>query len=99
MTEVPLDNEVQEKIVETSQTDSTTIEPTITLGNVEEVWSEHTSISAETYISYTVQPGDTLAGICYKQYGNTTRMQEIQTINQIANEDKIYSGQVLLLPE
>lgn len=98
VTEVPVTSEVPTKVVEIQSTPKLTVTPTSVPGESEEVLSDN-AIDIESYISYTVQPGDTLAGICYRQYGNTIRMQEIQTINQIANENKIYSGQVLLLPE
>lgn len=98
VTETPTVSEAQVPKEDSIPTEAPTVTPTFVPGESEEVLSE-SGINSETYISYTVQPGDTLAGICYKQYGNTSRMQEIQTINQIANENKIYSGQVLLLPE
>lgn len=98
VTEVPVASEVPTKAADIEPTTKPTVTPTSVPGESEEVLSDN-SIYAESYISYTVQPGDTLAGICYRQYGNTVRMQEVQTINQIANENKIYSGQVLLLPE
>ena len=98
VTEVPVATEVPTKSADIQSTPKQTVTPTSVPGESEEVLSDH-GIAIESYISYTVQPGDTLAGICYRQYGSTIRMQEIQTINQIANENKIYSGQVLLLPE
>lgn len=98
VTEIPITNEAQAKPTDIVPTEKPTATPTAVPGEAEEVLADN-GIDTEDYISYTVQPGDTLAGICYRQYGSTVRMQEIQTINQIANENKIYSGQVLLLPE
>ena len=76
-----------------------TVSPTSLPGASKEVSSENGISTSEELLHYTVQPGDTLAGICYRQYGSTARMEEIKTLNQIANENKIYSGQLLLLPE
>ena len=98
ITEIPAVSEAQQSKEDVVPTDKAMVTPTSVPGESEEVLSDN-GIYTEDYISYTVQPGDTLAGICYRQYGSTVRMQEIQTINQIANENKIYSGQVLLLPE
>lgn len=47
---------------------------------------------------YTVQKGDTLAGICRGFYGDLARMEEIMGINQITDENWIYAGQELYLP-
>ncbi len=47
---------------------------------------------------YIVQPGDTLAGICRRFYGDVLRMEEIKGINQIPDENWIYAGQELYLP-
>ncbi|MCD8329646.1 MAG: LysM peptidoglycan-binding domain-containing protein [Lachnospiraceae bacterium] len=50
-------------------------------------------------ISYEVQPGETLAGICRSRYGSTERLEEICALNQISDPDHIEAGQELLLPE
>lgn len=50
----------------------------------------------ETYSTYTVQYGDTLSGIA-KNYGTT--VEELVSINQIANPDLIYVGQILQIPK
>ncbi len=50
------------------------------------------------YQFYIVQPGDTLAGICKKLYGNTEYMQHIKELNQITDENLIYAEQELLVP-
>jgi len=52
-------------------------------------------VPEENTISYTVQPGDTLSGIAYR-YGTT--VAELVRLNQIANPDLIYVGQVLQIP-
>lgn len=75
------------------------VSPTPLPGTSEQVFSENGISTSEDLIHYTVQPGDTLAGICSRQYGSTARMEEVKILNQIADENKIYSGQLLLLPE
>ena len=98
VTEVPETSESSTQGAEAVLTVAPTATPTMVPGESEQVLSGN-GISTGDYIQYTVQPGDTLAGICYRQYGSTARMEEIQAINQIVNENKIYSGQMLLLPE
>lgn len=47
---------------------------------------------------YTVQNGDTLAGICQKLYSDYSYIELIQEMNQIEDPDKIYPGMTLNLP-
>lgn len=47
---------------------------------------------------YKVQDGETLYGICLKLYGNGSMMDEICEINGLDDENKIISGQKLILP-
>ena len=51
------------------------------------------------YKEYIVQEGDTLEGICQKQYGSQLKMKEICNINKIKNADYIAPGQKLYLPK
>ena len=37
-------------------------------------------------------------GICFKEYGNISRLPEILAANGLENEDSIYAGQELLIP-
>lgn len=48
------------------------------------------------YITYVIQPGDTLSGIAQK-YGTTTQI--LAELNGISNPDLIYSGTTLRVPE
>lgn len=50
-------------------------------------------------VSYTVQRGDTLIGICIKKYGSDARVAEVCTLNHIVNPDSIQEGQRILLPQ
>jgi nucleoid-associated protein YgaU len=49
-------------------------------------------------VSYIVQKGDTLLGICRRQYGSADRLAEVEQLNGITDPDAIYVGQQLLLP-
>lgn len=56
---------------------------------------------AQTYLSqgyYTVQQGDSLVGICKKIYQTTAMMDKLCEVNGIENQDEIYAGQKLILP-
>lgn len=55
-------------------------------------------LSTDNLKLYTVQDGDTLAGICRNFYGNTLRIEEVKGLNQIPDENRIYAGQELYLP-
>ena len=48
--------------------------------------------------SYTVKKGDSLWNIAKKELGNGTKYKEIAKINNLANPNLIYPGQVLRLP-
>lgn len=50
-------------------------------------------------VSYTVQKGDTLIGICVKRYGSDTRVSEICSLNNIENPDDIKVGEKIFLPQ
>lgn len=45
--------------------------------------------------TYTVKANDTLYNICRAQLGDGSRYKEIAKLNNIANADKIYVGQVI----
>lgn len=47
--------------------------------------------------TYTVKKGDTLWNIAKKELGDGTRYKEIAKLNNIANPNKIYPGQILKL--
>ncbi|MCD8125897.1 MAG: LysM peptidoglycan-binding domain-containing protein [Lachnospiraceae bacterium] len=60
---------------------------------------DDTAGAAGTVISYQVQAGETLAGICRSRYGSTERLEEVCALNQITDPDHIEAGQEILLPE
>ncbi len=47
---------------------------------------------------YEVGPGETLYGICWKEYGDLTQLGEICRLNGLEDENRILAGQVLVLP-
>lgn len=47
--------------------------------------------------TYTVKKGDTLSNICKKELGNADKWREIAKLNNLANANKIYPGQILKL--
>ena len=48
---------------------------------------------------YTVQMGDTMTKICRQYYGNLEKLTEICALNGISQEDIIYPGQKIRLPQ
>lgn len=60
-----------------------------------------TLTEVQTYLSqgyYIVQQGDSLVGICKKIYQTTAMMDKLCEVNGIENQDEIYAGQKLILP-
>ncbi len=56
---------------------------------------------AQTYLSqgyYVVQKGDSLVGICRRIYQTTAMMDKLCEVNGIEDENTIYAGQKLILP-
>lgn len=53
----------------------------------------------EDYTTYVVQKGDTLADICYKEYGNAKRSLEVAKYNGLTDTNQIYVGQELKMPK
>lgn len=51
----------------------------------------------EIPVTYTVKSGDTLSNICKKELGDSSKWQEIAKLNNLANANKIYPGQILKL--
>jgi LysM repeat protein len=54
---------------------------------------------ASAAVSVTVQSGDTLGTIALRAYGDRMRAMDIARVNNIANPDLIFPGQVLDLPQ
>ena len=56
-------------------------------------------IAEKTYSYYLVKPGDTLGKISEQIYNSVYYVNEIKKLNKIDNEDAIYAGQKLWLPD
>lgn len=57
--------------------------------------------AAQTYLKqgyYIVQRGDSLVGICRSIYQTTAMLDKLCEVNEIENENEIYAGQKLILP-
>lgn len=59
---------------------------------------EEKTVSAGGYRIYEVGRGETLYGICWKTYGSLEHLEEICSLNQLTDLDRILAGQKLLLP-
>ena len=60
---------------------------------------EVTPVPTTAPVSYMIQKGDTLIGICTAKYGSDARVAEICALNNISNPDDIKIGQKILLPQ
>jgi len=90
------DNTLSEEdvIVDESLTASVPVEEIIATDEGE------TAVNQEnTYDIYVVQTGDTLADICYKEYGNAKRSIEVAQFNGLTDTNQIYVGQELKIPK
>ena len=61
--------------------------------------AQQAAAPAEELVSYTVRRGDTLIGICIRQYGSDARVAEICALNNITNPDDIKEGEKIFLPQ
>lgn len=59
---------------------------------------DYAAASANGYRIYEIGDGETLYGICWKEYGNLKRLSEICELNHLNNVDHIVAGQKLVLP-
>lgn len=59
---------------------------------------DYAAAAANGYKIYEVGAGETLYGICWKQYDNLNHLAEICRLNNLADVDKILAGQKLILP-
>ena len=88
------------KAVEQSQTETQAIAQIQTQPETEaqSQTDEAASVSAQPATVYVVKSGDSLAGICRKQYGSLERLDEVVKLNDLENANKIYIGQEIKLP-
>lgn len=59
---------------------------------------DYEAAAANGYRIYEVGEGETLYGICWKEYGDLGRLKEICKLNYLSDENKILAGQKLILP-
>ncbi len=59
---------------------------------------DYKAAAANGYKIYEVGSGETLYGICWKQYGSLAKLSEICELNHLQNVDRILAGQKLILP-
>ena len=68
-------------------------------GNQTAAGSQETAaVSGTSPRIHVVQDGETLYGICIAEYHTTSKLKEICELNGLEDENKIVSGQKLLLP-
>lgn len=60
---------------------------------------ETETTGTEAYESYVIRPGDTLFKISIQRYGDMSEIEEICRLNGISEDDIIYPGQTILLPQ
>ncbi len=70
-------------------------------GDIEEPEREpidYAAAEANGYHIYEVGEGETLYGICWKNYGDLKHLAEVCRLNNLEDEDRILAGQKLILP-
>lgn len=67
--------------------------------NTNQNTEQSTSNEETEYGKYVVQQGDTLADICYKEYGDAKRSLEVAELNGLTSTNQIYVGQELKMPK
>lgn len=96
VTPEPVQESVPEETPEPVQEPVSEATPEPAQESVSEATPEPDPIPAP--VSYTIQKGDTLIGICMSRYGSDERVAEICALNSIINPDDIKIGQKILLP-
>ena len=59
---------------------------------------DYAAAAANGYRIYEIGDGETLYGICWKEYGNLKRLSEICALNHLDDVNHIVAGQKLVLP-
>jgi len=71
------------------------------IGNIEGIAAVEDNMEGDAASDfYTVRPGDTLSAIAQKSYSDGSKYQKIFEANKpmLSHPDKIYPGQVLIIP-
>lgn len=86
----------QEDITDVTVTEENTVEENV----VEEVSTEQVLPAMNTNEPeyYTIIYGDTLSSIAYERYGSIEFSKQIAEANNLDDDDKIYEGQKIVLP-
>ena len=95
------DGSIENSLLENADVDAANSEKEINtenLANMEQVAEENKAENSE-YTVYTVQSGDTLADICYKEYGSAERSLEVAKFNGLSNTNELFVGQELKIPK
>ena len=90
----PIENEAEEKEEEEKEEIEKSVQTEAETSDEDN--TEALSRSVTRY--YEVEQGDTLYTISQKIYGDTSRVEKICEINEIADPDRIRSGQKIILP-
>ena len=59
---------------------------------------DYEAAEANGYRVYQIGEGETLYGICWREYGDLSRLTEICELNSLEDVDHILAGQKLILP-
>lgn len=59
---------------------------------------DYAAAAANGYKIYEIGEGETLYGICWKEYGDLKNLSEICTLNALSDENHILAGQRLIMP-
>jgi len=59
---------------------------------------DYQAAEANGYKIYSIGEGETLYGICLKEYGSLNRLEEVCRLNYLEDVDHILAGQKLILP-
>lgn len=59
---------------------------------------DYAEAAARGYRIYEVGEGETLYGICWKEYGDLSHLSQVISLNGLQNENRILVGQKLILP-
>lgn len=90
--------ETDRKTSERQAETDTVLEPDMEDGDTQETVGQAEKIT-EKYSDYKIKKGDTLYEICMKRYGSISKLHDICIKNDIEDQDSIYYGQIIKLPE
>lgn len=89
----------EENANQSNETENQSEDALLAEENNKEVVSDNEQEQESDYTIYKVEVGDTLADICYKQYGNAERSIEVAKFNGLTNTNQLFVGQELKMPK